>query len=172
MKCEYRNSQYEYSLDENDRVVSAKGELRLEEGVRDLKAQLEAGGEFRRPTDDGGHLIGTRFGGFGGHDNLIAEDRNLNRSGFKTLENEWAGALENGKDVYVEIEPVYQEDVERPCVVLGGYEVTSENGETVKDYFSFTNEDLNSEEFELPREADGMLEDFSLTGSEMGESEC
>lgn len=128
--------------------------MRLEQGVRDVSAQLKAGGEFRRDTDDGGHLIGSRFGGSGELDNLIAQNRFINRSVYKTLENTWADELERGNDVHVEIEPYYQDNTGRPHAIMGRYMITDQGGRKQEEFFSLTNENLNEEEFEIPEEAD------------------
>lgn len=74
----------------------------------------------------------------------------MNRSHFKTLENEWQDLLEQGNKVDVNIQPVYQDDTVRPHVIMGKYEVTDKEGKKEKHYFSFTNENLETEEFEIP----------------------
>lgn len=160
------NDGYEYIQDEYGRTVSAKGNLEFGEAERNSSAQLEAGGEFRRETDEGGHLIGHRFGGSGNAENLVAENRTLNRSGFKVLENEWAQELEKGNEVYVDIRPEYQDETERPYSIYGEYFVLDTDGNQTRDYFSFTNENLESEEFQLPEEADQMLDDYEECGGE------
>ena len=139
---------YEYILDENGRVSEVEGDLRLEMGERDVVAQRNAGGEFRRETDDGGHFIGNRFDGPGGDINMFAQNSNFNRGGYKSMENEWARELEKGNDVHVKIEPIYQEGTERPHVIMGEYTVT-ENGRERTEYFSQTNENLRSDEFNI-----------------------
>jgi len=144
--------EYCYKQDEYGRPSCASGFLHLEQGVRNPQAQLEAGGEWRRETDEGGHLIGTRFAGSGELENLVPENSGVNRSGFKALENEWAAELEDGNDVYVEVEPVYQDGTERPHVIMGKYDITDAQGETEENYFSFTNENLGLEEFDIPEE--------------------
>lgn len=139
---------YEYRIDSEGRVSEIEGDLTLEKGKRDLNAQREAGGEFRRDTDDGGHFIGNRFNGIGGDINMFAQDSNLNRGGYKSMENEWDRELGKGNDVHVKIDPIYQDRTERPHVIMGEYTVT-EDGNEMKEYFSFTNENLRSEEFNL-----------------------
>lgn len=145
---------YSYEKDDDGRTVLAEGDLHLERGVRNASAQLKAGGVFRHDADDGGHLIGSRFGGSGELDNLIAQNRFINRSAYKTLENTWANKLEHGNDVHVEIEPYYQENTWRPHAIIGKYTITDQEGRKQEEFFSLTNENLNKEEFELPEEAD------------------
>ena len=57
--------------------------------------QVAAGRENRLPDDDGGHLIGTQFHGSGDIDNLVAQNKQINRSGgeWYNMEKEWANAL-------------------------------------------------------------------------------
>ncbi len=140
---------YSYSLDESGRVSEIEGDLTLQTGERDIQAQRNAGGEFRRDTDDGGHFIGNRLNGPGGDINLFAQDRNFNRGGYKSLENEWARELENGNDVHVKIDPVYQESVGRPHAIMAEYTVTDQNGHERTEYYSGTNENLRSDEFNI-----------------------
>ena len=160
------NDGYEYIQDEYGRTISARGNLEYGESKRNYSAQLEAGGEYRRETDEGGHLIGYRFGGSGDAENLVAENQTLNRSGFKVLENEWTKELERGNEVFVDIRPEYQDGTERPHSIWGEYMVSDIDGNETRDYFSFTNENLESKEFELPEEADEMLDDYEECGGE------
>ena len=134
---------YSYSLDESGRVSEIEGDLNLQTGERDIQAQRNAGGEFRRDTDDGGHFIGNRFNGPSGDINLFAQDRNFNRGGYKSLENEWARELEKGNDVHVKIDPVYQESVGRPHAIMAEYTVTDQSGKERTEYYSGTNENAS-----------------------------
>lgn len=145
---EYERNGYQYERNADGQILYAGGDLRLEDGIRDTKAQREAGGEFRHEDDDGGHLIGTRFGGYGGEENLVAENYSFNRGAFKSMENEWADELEAGNDVHVDIEPVYHGKSKRPDIITGKTEYSDGNG-TYEEYFSMTNENMESEEFAL-----------------------
>lgn len=60
------------------------------------------------PVDDGGHLIATIFNGSGDIDNLVPMNSTLNKSDYKKLENIWKKALQEGKQVNVKIEPIYE----------------------------------------------------------------
>lgn len=57
--------------------------------------QVAAGREDRLFDDDGGHLIGTQFHGSGDIDNLLAQNRQINRSRgeWYKMETGWANAL-------------------------------------------------------------------------------
>lgn len=157
---EYETNGYYYRKNEYGQILEASGKLRLETGERNQYAQREAGGSYRHSEDDGGHLIGTRFGGSGEADNLIAEDRSINRGAYKSLENEWAEELNSGHDVRVSVEPVYHGESLRPDIITAKTEIGGENGTKV-DYFSVTNENLEMDEFILPEEADEMMEKWT-----------
>jgi len=119
---------------------SAWGSLELtEDGVRNPEAQRIAGGEFREETDDGGHLIGTRFGGSSELENIDAQNRNLNRGGYKTEENSWAASLEEGNQVFVNVDTYKSNGSDRPSAYMG-YKIEEDaEGKRSWDSFSFTN---------------------------------
>ena len=140
------NNGYQFKRNDEGQLLHASGDLKLKNGIRDQKGQMLAGREDRRKSDDGGHLIGTRFDGPGGEEYLIPQDRHVNRSGYKALEDEWAYELNNENDVHVEISPIYHENSRRPDVVEGSYTV-SDGNRSQTEYFSMTNENLESPEF-------------------------
>ena len=87
---------YKYTTDELGRIVDVNAEeLILQKGTRNPGMQVAAGREDRLVDDDGGHLIGTQFRGSGDIDNLLAQNRQINRSGgeWYKMETEWANAL-------------------------------------------------------------------------------
>lgn len=146
---DYNSNGYHYRINDSGQILQADGDLRLEDGKRNNYAQRIAGGDSRREEDDGGHLIANRFGGSGGLDNLIPEDKSVNRGGFKALENNWADNLKDGKNVHVEINPIYHGDSQRPDTITGRSETDNGNKKEI-DYFSMTNDNLESDEFKFP----------------------
>jgi filamentous hemagglutinin len=64
--------------------------------------------------DEGGHLIASIFNGPGEKLNLVPMDGNLNKGAWKQMENTWAKALSEGKEVKVNIQPSYIDDGIRP----------------------------------------------------------
>ena len=66
------------------------------------------------PGDHAGHLAGDRFGGSPEIDNLVSQLSDVNLSDYKKLENQWAKALEEGKDVSVNVKVNYVGDNLRP----------------------------------------------------------
>lgn len=145
------NQPGEYTYSEDAYGKSASGQLTLSSSPeRDPAAQRAAGGEDRRTgdneygVDDGGHLIGARFGGSAGQENLTPQDRNLNRGAYKQAENEWADRLAKGDKVYVHIESYTGDGSDRPTNYMGYaiFEHTDENGNKTREveYYSFNNE--------------------------------
>jgi filamentous hemagglutinin len=64
--------------------------------------------------DEGGHLIASILNGLGERSNLLPMNGNLNKGTWKTMENTWASALKEGKQVSVKIEPMYSGKSARP----------------------------------------------------------
>lgn len=147
---------YDYKTDSRGRITECSGKLELhEETDRNSYAQLKAGGEDRRTgedgeaKDDGGHLIGRRFGGSGELDNIVAQDSHLNRGEYKKMEDKWEDYLsektEDGEqkyDVNVKIRCEYNDvneetgkrDSQRPSDIYVYSKVTDkETGETVEN---------------------------------------
>lgn len=164
---EFQAGVYEYSEDSNGKM--ATGSLRLsDESARDGKAQTAAGGEERRGSDhewgadDGGHLIGARFGGETGEANLTAQSRNLNRSDYKRMENEWAAHLEAGDKVFVHIET---DGAQRPNAYMGYVIYESPDGTRDYDTFHMVNESRSEiAKWETEAEAFEAAETYSDVG--------
>lgn len=104
-KATYVRNGYEYVTDEAGRVAHVGGDLRLDTGMR-TSHQTEVG-QVGLPGDEGGHLIGSRFGGTPEGVNLVPQNMNLNRGAWKRMENDWAMALDQGKSVKVDIRLLY-----------------------------------------------------------------
>ncbi len=113
---EYTMNGYKYKTDEQGRVIHAEGELYLKDGgrmpIKDTMKKIGKG--YQKITDHRGHLIGDRFNGGNGLENIVLQDGKLNQGQYKALENEWAAALQSGKKVSVSIEVVYDEISLRP----------------------------------------------------------
>lgn len=126
---EYEIHGYKYKTDEWGRPVSAEGKLHLKnhEGRLPIKDSLEDIGKGdQRESDDRGHLIGDQFDGSNGMENMIPQDAHINRNDFKNFENQLRKEVENNKDVYVEIEPIYEGKSRRPEAVVVTYSINRE----------------------------------------------
>lgn len=121
----YTINGYTYVTDELGRIISARGDLRLENGKRFGNHQSKAGGIFRLKTDDGGHLFATIFGGSGKIDNIVPMDSNLNRGRYKALENKWAGILKDNPNakISVSITNIYSGNSARPTGIKVKYSI-------------------------------------------------
>ncbi|HEX8350373.1 MAG TPA: DNA/RNA non-specific endonuclease [Hymenobacter sp.] len=68
--------------------------------------------------DAGGHLIGAQFGGHGANGNMVAmmhDGVNAYPNGtWGKMEKAWANALNEGKKVKVDIEPIHKNATARP----------------------------------------------------------
>ncbi len=153
---------YKYETDKQGRIKRCSGELKLHpENERNNYAQRKVGGEDRRKgelekKDEGGHLIGRRFGGSAEIDNLIAQDSKLNRGEYKKMEDSWEDYLkqtdEKGNPKYrvqVDIRCKYNDvkestgkkDSERPSDIYVYSKVTDREGNVVeKQIYRFKNE--------------------------------
>lgn len=140
--------EYHYEFGGNN-SRHAYGQLRLVaqgDRHRNQSAQSAAGDTRRREDDDGGHLIGARFGGASTSENLFPQNMHLNRSGYRALENEWAGLLDNGYQVYVDVYTSASNNQMREDSIYGSYTVVSPSGEQYTEGFSFANENTETQD--------------------------
>ena len=118
---------YQFELDEQNRTVRARGELRLDPTQkRDDRAQTGEGRPDRLGGDHGGHFIGRQFGGPKEAVNLFAQDASFNRGDYAKLENKWRSSLKSGKKVYVDIQAYYAGNSKRPDIIKGAYWIDGE----------------------------------------------
>jgi len=108
---------YRYVTDEHGRVSEINARLRNEPGERSQTVQSAAGALSRLQTDEGGHLVAVRFNGPAHEVNHIAQDIKLNRGQWRTLENQWAKGLDQGKQVDVNMKLAYPKDSQRPSEI-------------------------------------------------------
>lgn len=146
---EFEPGEYYYYTDENG-TKCAVGSLKLAESVeRNSSNQLKAGGEKRRGKDDerghddGGHMIGARFGGSVEGENLTAQDSNINRGTYKKMENDWEDHLLAGDKVFVYIQA---DDPQRPNAYMTYAIYESPDGSRTYDIYEHTNESVRTQE--------------------------
>ncbi len=133
----FERNGYSYETDDNGRVISAEGKLQ----VKDHKGRSEmpdsrdtvAHGEMKS-TDDRGHLIADRFNGSGELENLVPMEGKLNKGDYAKLEDTLAEAVNDGADVRLKVEPVYEDDASRPSEFRVTYSIDGE-----KDVVIFKN---------------------------------
>ncbi len=127
---QYEVNNYSYETDRYGRIKRCEGTLRLEEGKRNTAHQTRAGGEYRLENDEGGHLIGRRFGGSEKVDNIVPMDYDVNHHEYKELEDDWAKELEKGNKVDVKIRCKYEDESTRSTAFIVKYKVTDQDGFT------------------------------------------
>ena len=120
----YEKNGYEFKTDAQGRVALISGKLDLQEGIR--TGEQTRIGKMGKEDDEGGHMIGARFNGPSDAFNLTPQNANLNRGAWKTMENEWANALEDKKEVNVVIEPLYEDNTIRPSSFGVAYDIDGE----------------------------------------------
>ena len=128
---------YQYETDDQGRVVSAEGQLRMRDPSyeRDMEDVRKIDGQEYKSTDDRGHLIGHQFDGSDKLENLVPMDAKLNQGDFVKLENTLADAVKDGADVKLKVEPVYEGDSARPAEFRVTYSIDGD-----KDTVVFKNE--------------------------------
>jgi hypothetical protein len=129
---EYTTGEYDYryKTDENARICSFHtDDLQLTQ--REERLPHDSDTYDKGEKDDAGHLIGDRFGGSPKLDNLVSQDSHINRSEYKSMENEWAKAIEDGKKVEVAGEVNYEKDSKRPTSFDVFYAIDGEVHEKV-----------------------------------------
>ncbi len=124
---------YRYLTDGQGRVSEIHASLVPGAGERSASLQRAAGGLSRLSTDEGGHLIAVRFKGPAHEANTIAQDVKLNRGKWRSLENNWAKDLDQGKRIDVRIELTYPPGSARPSDLNVHYQV---DGQDFRQAFS------------------------------------
>ncbi|WP_332651494.1 DNA/RNA non-specific endonuclease [Lysinibacillus sp. 54212] len=104
---------YHYKTDEIGRINEFNADdLKLTE--RDNRLPHKSNTPGKEPGDHAGHLAADRFGGSPDYDNLVSQSSDVNLSKYKKLENKWAKAIEEGKQVSVNVKVNYDDDSLRP----------------------------------------------------------
>lgn len=144
-----------YTTDENGRIISCEAKpVRSPENPRDNEVQRQAGGENRRPNDQGGHIVGRDMNGDGGIGNLVAMDSKINQSDYKRMENDIKSALDEGKEVTTKTEMTYSGDSARPDKITTT--VTNDGKDTV---YKFDNNLDGSLRDEVPENGKETVQD-------------
>ncbi|MFX3617471.1 MAG: T7SS effector LXG polymorphic toxin [Sporolactobacillus sp.] len=113
---------YKYETDELGRISKFEtDDLQLTSREERLPHNPDTPGKL--DGDHAGHLAGDRFGGSPELDNLVSQSSNVNLSQYKKIENQWAKAIEEDKQVKVNVEIIYDEDSLRPSKFNVQYEI-------------------------------------------------
>lgn len=167
---EYVCNGIKYKTDSNGEIISWEGKpFYNPEGERDGDAQTEAGGEDRKPGDDGGHLVARVTGGAAGNENLVPMRDTINRGDYKKAENEIVNALKNGSEVTEKGTVIREGSDSRPTKVEMQYSYDDvnktlivDNVEGSLDLLQELEGVISQEDFEsLMDEINDMIEDDS-----------
>ena len=89
---------YVYKTDSNGNITSVHAD-ELHPKTHSGRLKHESNTVVKQVGDDAGHLIADRFGGSAGKDNIVSQNRSLNRSAYKKMENQIDKELNNGQKV-------------------------------------------------------------------------
>ncbi|RRD95856.1 hypothetical protein EII17_01925 [Clostridiales bacterium COT073_COT-073] len=165
INMEYEKNGNKYYLDDKSRIIKCKAKPQYtEDGVRNIKEQIEAGGNERRNDDDGGHIVGRVLGGAEGLENLVPMRRTINRGDYKKMENEISHGLKEGKEVELEVQLQYKDDSGRPSKIMANYtiedkvvQVKFENEPNSLDLLNDAQDKISEEDYRaLKKELDDM----------------
>lgn len=147
-----------YITDDKGRIISCEAKpVRSPENSRDNEAQRQAGGEDRRPNDQGGHIVGRDMNGDGGIGNIVAMDSRINQSDYKCMEYNIKTALDEGKNVTTKTEMTYSGHSERPDIITAT--VTVDGKDTVYTFGNNLDGALDAEVIEDSSVAKQIIED-------------
>lgn len=125
---QYKSGEYGYSYetDEMGRINKFETEdLQLTNRTERLDHNPNTPG--KADGDHAGHLAGDRFGGSPELDNLVSQSSNVNLSQYKKIENQWATAIKDGKQVKVKVDVEYTGDSLRPSKFNIQYEIDGDS---------------------------------------------
>lgn len=153
-----------YTTDDKGRIIRCEAKpVRSPENPRDNEAQRQAGGEDRKPNDQGGHIVGRDLNGDGGIGNLVPMDSKINQSDYKRMEKDIKTELDDGKNVTTKTEMTYTGDSERPDKIT--VTVTADGKDTI---YKFDNNIDGSLRDEIPENGKDAVQDkLDRTGGEV-----
>ncbi|GIN14192.1 hypothetical protein J26TS2_40590 [Shouchella clausii] len=123
----YKSGEYNYSYETDNLGRISKFETdNLQLTTRENRLSHNPNTPGKQPGDHAGHLAGDRFGGSPELDNLVSQSSNINLSQYKKLENQWANAVKEGKQVNVNVKIEYSGNSSRPSTFNVQYEIDGE----------------------------------------------
>lgn len=175
----FEKNGYTFLRDEETGTVTAKGNISLAENNggtnRNNYIQRTAGGKDRvvgnlniHENDEGGHLIAAAENGPPDRCNVFAQNYDVNRGSFRSVERCEIDAVRNGKSVYTEKTAFMRAESERPDAFLVKDTITEQDGSRHTVCFSFTN--MSNEEIrEIDNFEYGHIENFQNGDAEVNE---
>ena len=142
----YTLNGYNYATDDKGRIISAEGLLILEKEKRhmeDVKKIPDLG--YIDGIDHRGHLIGHQFKGSDTLGNFFPQDGKLNIGDYKTLEMTLAAAIEDGKEVFLMVEPIYKDSSMRPSQLKVTYVIDKDQEVIIFDNDNYRENSIHNE---------------------------
>ena len=122
--------EYLYKTDEAGRLSQFKTDnLQLTE--RDKRLRHNPNTPGKQEGDQAAHLAADRFGGSPELANLVSQSSHVNLSEYKKLENEWAKAIKEGKNVQVEVNVIYEGANKRPSEFVVSHTIDGKTTTTI-----------------------------------------
>ncbi|MEC2159698.1 T7SS effector LXG polymorphic toxin [Virgibacillus halodenitrificans] len=123
----YKSGEYNYSYETDNlgRIIKFETD-NLQLTTRENRLSHNPNTPGKQQGDHAGHLAGDRFGGSPELDNLVSQSSNINLSQYKKLENLWANAIKDGKQVNVNVKVEYSGNSSRPLSFNVQYEIDGE----------------------------------------------
>ncbi len=131
----YEINGYKYKTDDQGRIASAEGKIKIDPKNRNMEDVRGKGIQDYHENDHEGHLVAHRFGGSDRLENLVPMDSKLNQGDFAKMENTLAEAVKEDADVRLKVEPVYEKDSTRPSEFKVSYSIDGD-----RDVIVFRNE--------------------------------
>lgn len=130
---QYKTGEYDYvyKTDDHGRISEFKAD-NLQLTKREDRLRHNPNSPGKQDGDHAGHLAGDRFGGSPELDNIVSQLSKVNLSSYKKLENKWAKALDEKKNVSVNVRINYDGSKERPASFDIEYFIDGEDFEPVR----------------------------------------
>ncbi len=133
----YTANGYTYTVYDNG-TVTAKGTVSENPASRQGMSSIKPDG-YDSKVDDKGHLIAAREGGVAADYNVSAQDRGLNRGGYKVAENAEVRLANKGYTVETEKTAYVSQPGTKPSAYMVNDTITTPGGKTYTVNSSFTN---------------------------------
>jgi hypothetical protein len=116
---------YIYESDSLGRIEKFETD-NLQLTARDSRLSHNPNTPGKMDGDHAGHIAGDIFGGSPDIDNLVSQSSSVNLSQYKKIENQWAKAIKEGKNVLVDVDIKYDGDSLRPSEFIVKYTIDGE----------------------------------------------
>ena len=132
------NNGYTFEIDNKTGTTTARGEVKAEAASRSGMSSIHPD-NYDSSTDDKGHLIAAAEGGPAEEYNVQSQDRGLNRSQYKVMENAESRSVKAGNKVETEKTAYISNKGDKPDAYMVNDKITTPDGKTFSVHASFQN---------------------------------